>query len=147
MDLNFGPEHEAFRTEVRAFLAEHGEDAPRAGAGVAAGRAGEGLLRWQKILIEHGYSARTIPQEYGGYGAEPDILKRVIIDEEFNSAGVSRGFGGQGPEMLVPTLLEHGSEAQKLRWIGPTIRGEAVWSGSATSSSRWTHRGSRCVHS
>jgi alkylation response protein AidB-like acyl-CoA dehydrogenase len=127
MDLNFGPEHEAFRTEVRAFLAEHGEDAPRAGAGVAAGRAGEGLLRWQKILIEHGYSARTIPQEYGGYGAEPDILKRVIIDEEFNSAGVSRGFGGQGPEMLVPTLLEHGSEVQKLRWIGPTVRGEVVW--------------------
>jgi len=29
--------------------------------------------------------------------------------------------------MLVPTLLEHGSEAQKRSWIGPTIRGEVVW--------------------
>ena len=29
--------------------------------------------------------------------------------------------------MLVPTLLEHGSEEQKQRWIGPTIRGEVVW--------------------
>jgi len=85
------------------------------------------LLAWQMLLIEKGYAARTIPREYGGHGAPHDILKRVIIDEEFNTAGVSRGVGGQGPEMLVPTLLEHGSEAQKKEWIGPTIRGEVVW--------------------
>jgi alkylation response protein AidB-like acyl-CoA dehydrogenase len=127
MDLSYGAEHEAFRREVRAFLARHAERAPRAGAGVAAGRAGPALLEWQALLIEHGYAARTIPVEYGGYGAEPDILKPAIIDEEFNAAGVSRGIGGQGPEMLVPTLLEHGSEAQKRRWIRPTIRGEVVW--------------------
>jgi len=127
MDLSFGPEYEAFRSEVRSFLERHRDTAPRAGAGVAAGRAGAALLEWQEVLIEHGYSARTIPKEYGGHGAEPDILKRVIIDEEFNRADVSRGFGGQGPEMLVPTLLEHGSEAQKQRWIGPTLRGEVIW--------------------
>jgi alkylation response protein AidB-like acyl-CoA dehydrogenase len=33
----------------------------------------------------------------------------------------------QGPSMLVPTLLEHGSEAQKQAWIGPTMRGEVIW--------------------
>jgi alkylation response protein AidB-like acyl-CoA dehydrogenase len=127
MDLSYEAEHEAFRREVRAFLARHAGRAPGAGAGVAAGRAGRALLEWQALLIEHGYAARTIPVEYGGYGAEPDILKAVIIDEEFNAAGVSRGIGGQGPEMLVPTLLEHGSEEQKRRWIRPTIRGEVVW--------------------
>jgi alkylation response protein AidB-like acyl-CoA dehydrogenase len=127
VDLSFGPEYEAFRSEVRAFLREHGGRAPKGGAGVAAGKAGRALLEWQKLLIEHGYAARTIPKEYGGYGGDADILKRVIIDEEFNAAGVSRGIGGQGPEMLVPTLLEHGSEEQKQRWIGPTIRGEVVW--------------------
>ena len=127
MDLSYGPEYERFRQELRAFLAEHAEAAPKAGAGVPSGRAGPALLAWQALLIERGYAARTIPREYGGYGAEPDILKRVLIDEEFNAAGVSRGVAGQGPEMLVPTLLEHGSEAQKKRWIGPTIRGEVVW--------------------
>ena len=127
MDLSFGPEYEDFRSEVRAFLAEHGGRAPKGGAGVAAGKASQALLEWQKLLIEHGYAARTIPKPYGGYGGDADILKRVIIDEEFNAAGVSRGIGGQGPEMLVPTLLEHGSEAQKQRWIGPTLRGETVW--------------------
>ena len=127
MDLSFGPEHEAFRAEVRAFLREHGGRAPKGVGGVAAGRPGAALRAWQQLLIEHGYAARTIPKSYGGFGAEPDLLKRVILEEELNRAGVSRGIGGQGPEMLVPTLLEHGSEEQKRRWIGPTIRGEVVW--------------------
>jgi alkylation response protein AidB-like acyl-CoA dehydrogenase len=127
MDLSYGPRYERFRQEVRSFLAAHAASAPKGGAGVPSGRAGPALLAWQALLIEHGYAARTIPRDYGGFGAPPDILERVIIDEEFNSAGVSRGIGGQGPEMLVPTLLEHGSEAQKRRWIGPTLRGEVVW--------------------
>ncbi len=127
MDLTYGPRYESFRDELRAFLAEHAERAPRGGVGVSAGAAGDALRQWQALLIEHGYAARTIPKEYGGYGAEPDILERVIIDEELNAAGVSRGVGGQGPEMLVPTLLEHGSEEQKQRHIGPTVRGEEVW--------------------
>lgn len=127
MDLSYGPEHEAFRSQLRAFLREHAGRAPKGGAGIALGAASQTLLEWQQLLIEHGYAARSIPKQYGGFGGDADILKRVIIDEEFNAAGVSRGVAGQGPEMLVPTLLEHGSEAQKQRWIGPTIRGEVVW--------------------
>src|SRR5262249_30395200 len=61
------------------------------------------------------------------YGAEPDLLATVIMDEEFNRAGVSRGLNAQGPSMLVPTLLEHGSEEQKRRWIALTLRGEVIW--------------------
>jgi alkylation response protein AidB-like acyl-CoA dehydrogenase len=92
-----------------------------------AANPGAELIAWQELLIEHGYAARTIPPEYGGYGAAPDLLKAVIIDEEFARAGVSRGIGGQGPDMLVPTLLEHGSEEQKRRWVSPTLRGEVIW--------------------
>ncbi len=127
MDLSYGPEYEAFRAEVRAFIAAHKDKAPRAGRGVTAGKAHKAVREWQGLLIENGYAARNIPKQYGGYGAPVDILKRVIIEEEFNSAGVSRGVGGQGPEMLVPTLLEHGTEEQKQRYIGPTIRGEMIW--------------------
>ena len=53
------------------------------------------------------------PRQYGGYGAEPDILKTRIIAEEFADAGAPRGVAGQGISMLVPTLLEVGSEEQK----------------------------------
>ncbi|HEV2531817.1 acyl-CoA dehydrogenase family protein [Phenylobacterium sp.] len=119
MDLTLTPEMAAFRDEVRAFLAAHADD-------YAAG-APKDVKAWQKLLIEHGYAARTIPREYGGYGAEPDILKGRIIAEEFIRAGAPRGIANQGVSMLVPTLLEVGSEDQKRQWIGPTLRGEVIW--------------------
>ena len=87
----------------------------------------EQVLAWQRLLIEHGYAARAIPREYGGFGAEPDILKSRIIAEEFTRARAPGPLSGQGISMLVPTLLEVGSEAQKRRWIAPTLAGEIVW--------------------
>jgi len=51
----------------------------------------------------------------------------VILAEELRRAGVPGGVSGQGPDMLVPTLLEHGSEEQKRRYVAPTLRGELIW--------------------
>ncbi|MEM8766055.1 MAG: acyl-CoA dehydrogenase family protein [Pseudomonadota bacterium] len=122
MDLSYGPDYETFREEVRSFIADHRDQAPK-----GAGQRAPETLAWQKLLIEHGYAARTIPKEYGGYGAEPDILKTRIIAEEFARGKVPSGLGGQGISMLVPTLLEMGSEAQKEQFIRPTLQGEMVW--------------------
>ena len=122
MDLSYGPEHESFREEVATFLRTHRDAAPK-GEGMRAPAA----LAWQKLLIENGYAARTIPEQYGGYGAEPDLLKSRIIAEEFARAKTSTGLGGQGISMLVPTLLEMGTEEQKQQFIGPTLRGEMIW--------------------
>jgi len=119
MDLSYGPEHEAFRQETVAFIEANKHLAPRPG--------GPSALAWQALLIDRGYAARTIPRAYGGYGADPDILKSRIIAEEFARAQVSPGLGGQGISMLVPTLLEMGTEAQKVQFIGPTLRGEMLW--------------------
>ena len=124
MDLRLTPELAEFRDEVQAFLSAHRRDYE---GGAGAERPREAALAWQRLLIENGYAARTIPKAYGGYGAEPDILKSRIIAEEFTRAGAPRGFANQGISMLVPTLLEVGSEEQKLQWIGPTLRGEVVW--------------------
>ena len=88
---------------------------------------GNAAKDWQKLLIENGYTCRTIPKEYGGYGAEPDIVKSRIIAEEFSSARVNAGLGGQGISMLVPTLLEMGTQEQKEQFIRPTIHGDMVW--------------------
>lgn len=126
MNLEYDETYEAFRREVREFLEANRDKAPSGGLALG-GKPSPAMLEWQQLLIQHGYAARTIPREYGGFGAEPDLLKRVIIDEEFARAGVSRGVAGQGPDMLAPTLLEHGTEEQKRRWIGPTMRGEVIW--------------------
>jgi alkylation response protein AidB-like acyl-CoA dehydrogenase len=126
MDLSYGPTYEAFRAELRRFLAERGAEAPRLGFG-------EGILTdtkaapWQRLLIERGYAARTVPEAYGGGGFPADPLIAVLIAEEFRRAGVAGPASGQGIDMLVPTLLEHGSEEQKRRWIPPTLRGELIW--------------------
>ena len=126
MDLAYSAEYETFRAEVRDFIDTHRHRAP---ADVLRGRGGakarEEGVAWQQLLIEHGYAARTIPKEYGGYGAEPDILQSHIIAEEFGKARVRPGHDGDN--RLVPTLLELGTEEQKHTYIPPTIRGEMMW--------------------
>jgi alkylation response protein AidB-like acyl-CoA dehydrogenase len=122
MDLSYGAEYEAFRTQVRDFLVAHRDRAPR-----NESMRSERTLDWQRLLIEHGYAARTIPKEYGGYGGAPDILKSRIIAEEFATARVSQGLGGQGISMLVPTLLELGTDEQRREFIQPTIEGRMIW--------------------
>ena len=122
MDLSFGPRYEDFRSEVRKFIQEHGSKSPQAG-----NSGSKQAMAWQSLLIENGYAARTIPKDYGGYGGSPDIIESRIISEEFSKNQISTGLGGQGISMLVPVLLEMGSEAQKKQFVGPTIRGEMLW--------------------
>lgn len=128
MDLAYGEKYEAFRLEVRTFLEANAEKAPKSRGGLAdmGGRLSE-LRTWQALLIERGYAGRTIPREYGGYGAVPDPLDAVILDEEFSRARAPRGLSGQGIDMLVPTLLEHGTEEQKKTYVAPTLLGEILW--------------------
>ncbi|RAN36272.1 acyl-CoA dehydrogenase [Hyphomonas pacifica] len=124
MDLTLSPEYTAFRDHVAKLLEENAHLAP--------GPEDKGLkhpkrLAWQKFLIGEGLTARAIPTEYGGYGAEPDILKSRIIAEEFARSGVPRPLAGQGISMLVPTLLELGTPEQKEKYIRPTLHGEMIW--------------------
>ncbi len=82
---------------------------------------------WQKLLVDHGYVGRTIPREYGGHGAEPDVLEAAVIAAEFAAAGIYTGHTNQGISMLVPTLLEVGTPEQKKQWVEKTIRGDVIW--------------------
>ncbi|HUP21364.1 MAG TPA: acyl-CoA dehydrogenase family protein, partial [Thermoanaerobaculia bacterium] len=124
MDLSLGPEHEALRAEARAFLEAHRavsvtereEMADRART-----------LAWQRLLVEHGYAAREVPSEYGGFGAAADPLAELVIQQEFARAGISTGLRNQGIDMFVPTALRYGTEEQKRRFVPPTLRGELIW--------------------
>jgi len=124
MDLNLTQEYVDFRAEVAAFLQAHKDEAPHQNDRSVRS---EKRLAWQKILLAHGYAARTHPKQYGGFGAEPDALKARIIAEEFSRAKLPGGISGQGINMLVPTLLELGTDEQKEKYIKPTLAGEMVW--------------------
>ncbi len=124
MKLDLDPEYEAFRADVAEILSTNAHLAPGPDE---KGYKNPKRIAWQKLLIRNGLAARTIPKDYGGYGAEPDILKARIIGEEFARTRIQGPMSGQGIAMLVPTLLELGTEEQKQAYIRPTIEGEMIW--------------------
>ena len=132
MDLNFGSEYTDFRKEVNDFCKEYSGVLLESSKIPLSDESSSGQIKmkrsdWQKLLIEKGYFARSIPKEYGGYGGESDIIKNRIIAEEFAKNNTPPPMGGQGIDMLVPTLLELGSEEQKKEYIKPTLHGEIIW--------------------
>ena len=123
MDLRYTEEYEAFREEVRAFLKASW---PPTGA-EAEREAKEQAVRFRERAIAAGYYARSIPVEYGGSAQESDSLKAAIISEEFGAHKAPPEAMGLGPNLLVPTLIDHGTEWQKDRFIRPTMQGEIAW--------------------
>ncbi|HEX2485695.1 MAG TPA: acyl-CoA dehydrogenase family protein [Myxococcota bacterium] len=123
MDLRESPEHQAFRAEVRAFLREvwppRGDEAhlpePRQHA----------LFR--ERAVARGYLYRDVPRAYGGSEQPADAIRDAILLEEFAASGVPGSLPSVGPAMLAPTLLEWGTEAQRRRFIPPTLAHEIAW--------------------
>ena len=122
MDLEYGSDYEKFRKEVKKFIKEN----EKLNFQNPTLRSKE-RVAWQKKLIEQGYFARSIPKEYGGFGGDMDIIKSRIIAEEFSKSPIPKPLGGQGIQMLVPTMLELGNEEQKQAYIKPTLHGEMIW--------------------
>lgn len=136
MNLEYSAEYEQFRSEVRAFLAEHwSEDDANAGpAGSPAAQAFGGVIRtddrateFRIKAIERGYLYRHIPRRYGGGEQAPDALKSTIIFDEFRRARAPHELMGQGPSMLAPTLVEHGTEEQRQQFVRDTLLGRITW--------------------
>ena len=125
MELAYSQHYRALQGEVRAFIAKYGHLSPKPGGGRQ--RPSQKALDWQRLLLEHGYFARNIPKEYGGFGLPLDVLELAVIAEEIAKGGVYPGIMNQGISMLVPTLLEVGTREQCARWIERTIRGEVIW--------------------
>ena len=130
MDLEYSAEYKEFRQDLKDFLEKNKHLSPRALGRMSPIQEKDGEKpsqeqKWQQLLIEHGYAARTIPKEYGGYGAQPDPLKAHIIAEEFAKARVRPGHSGDN--RLVPTVLELGTEEQKQWLVPPSVRGEMSW--------------------
>lgn len=123
MDLEPTADQAAFRAEVRGWLAGNvpeGLPPPGTAAGFAAHR------EWEQRLHAAGYSAIHWPEEYGGRGATP--VEQAIFEEEYLLAGGPDRITVIGHNLMGPTLMEHGTEAQRERWLPPMLAAEEIWS-------------------
>ncbi|WP_375482523.1 acyl-CoA dehydrogenase family protein [uncultured Jatrophihabitans sp.] len=119
MDLSYGAPYEAFRVEVREFLAAHWDPTR------ASDRDYVSLFRREAVAA--GLLYRTVPVEYGGAGREADAFRAQVVREEFGRVRAPRELGGVGVALVVPTLLRWGTKEQKNRFIPATVAGEIRW--------------------
>lgn len=123
MDLSYGEAAEAYRTEVRAFLASHWPPA----VDVRGANLKAFIREFRAAATEAGYLYRAIPKRYGGSEQPVDVIKAQVIREEFARARAPMEVGGNGMNMTVPTLLEKGTDEQKELFIRKTVAGEYIW--------------------
>ncbi|MCB9725752.1 MAG: acyl-CoA dehydrogenase family protein [Spirochaetaceae bacterium] len=123
MDLSYGSEIEAFRGEVRSFLDANW---PPKGDDASLSRE-EQTRRFRERATAAGYLNRHVPKQYGGSEQPPDALRATVIREEFARAHAPTEPRGIGTMMLVPTLLERGTDWQKEKFVQSTIMGETTW--------------------
>ncbi len=128
MDLDDTQEQAAHRVKVRGWLKEHKGEAPvLQGPGALEDEAEIVAARrkWQGKLAEAGLAGVTWPKEYGGQGLGP--IEQVICNQEIARAKVPGILDAIGVGMLGPTIIAHGSEEQKGRYLGPMLHGDEVW--------------------
>ncbi|MEZ5077604.1 MAG: acyl-CoA dehydrogenase family protein [Solirubrobacterales bacterium] len=129
MDLRFTAEDEAFRAEVRGWLAANltGELAELAGAG-GPGREHEGLelrTEWERMLGAAGWIGLGLAREHGGRGAS--LIQQVIFAEEYARAGAPGRVNHVGEHLLAPTVAAFGTAAQRQRFLPGILSGEELW--------------------
>jgi len=128
VDLDDTPEQAEHRAKVRAWLEQHRGEAPvLSGPGALTDEAEIVSARraWQGKLAEAGLAGVTWPKEYGGRGLGP--IEQVVCNQEIARAGVPGILDAIGVGMLGPTIIAHGSEEQKARYLGPMLHGDEVW--------------------
>ncbi|MEU6847849.1 acyl-CoA dehydrogenase family protein [Streptomyces sp. NPDC046716] len=129
MEFGFGDDDETFRSEARAWLAEHIRAHPgiagRGGPGSEHEAAGE-RRAWERELGSGGWIG--IGWREGGYGNRVATLtQQVVWAEEYARARAPGRHGHIGENLLAPTLLAHGTEEQCRRFLPPIARGEELW--------------------
>jgi alkylation response protein AidB-like acyl-CoA dehydrogenase len=128
VDLDDTPEQAAYRAQVRSWLDEHKSEAPvLKGPGALEDEAEILAARraWQGRLAEGGLAGVTWPKDYGGQGLGP--IEQVICNQEIARAQVPGILDTIGVGMLGPTIIAHGSEEQKSRYLGSMLHGDEVW--------------------
>ncbi|MDX1504756.1 MAG: acyl-CoA dehydrogenase family protein [Spongiibacter sp.] len=123
MNLNYTPKQQAFREEVRSWLA-----ANVPAQALQSFDTEEGFQQhreWEAKLYEGRWGMITWPEAMGGRGA--DLLEWLIFEEEYYAAGAPLRVNQNGIFLLGPTLMEYGTEAQKQRFLTGMATGTDIW--------------------
>lgn len=143
MDFTFTPEQEAFRHELRSWLASHvppDSERLRHLQPQASPADLRFLKDWQKTVYKGGWAGISWPKEYGGRGAS--LVERMIFDEEMAAHKAPGLMNVLGLEIVGPTIITHGSQAQKQRYLANILSGEEVWSQGYSEPSSGSDLGS-----
>ena len=125
MRYEFTKEDEIFRNELREWIRNEISVDFNEWQGVdETGDDFEYSLEIRKKLAKKGWLTMAWPKEYGGQGAS--YMKQVIFNEEMSYHRMP-GRDGFGAKMLGPTLMVHGTEEQKKRFLPPIANGEVQW--------------------
>jgi alkylation response protein AidB-like acyl-CoA dehydrogenase len=128
MDPTVGEDYADFREEVRTWLSEHlvGEFHTHRGVGSPTDdTAWEVRLAWERELSDGNWLGLTWPVEYGGRGA--GLAEEIVFEYEYARAAAPARVNTQALELLGPTLLAHGSEEQKRRFLPRILAVEEMW--------------------
>jgi alkylation response protein AidB-like acyl-CoA dehydrogenase len=127
MDLNYTESERAFRDELRAWLENHIPSGWQ-GRNSAAESMEENfayLRAWQKIVHQGGWAGVSWPREYGGRGAT--LIEQVIFTEEMARAAAPPLANVLGLTLIGPTIIAHGTETQKQRFLSPILSADEIW--------------------
>ncbi|WP_068297768.1 acyl-CoA dehydrogenase family protein [Pararhodobacter sp. CCB-MM2] len=124
IDALLGPEEQAFRAEVRAFIRDTLPAQARRNADLGRHATKDEVLQWQRALYAKGWAAPTWPKEYGGTGWDPVRLYLFTLECGLGSAPKVPAFG---TKMIGPVLYTFGSKAQKDFYLPRIQRAEDWW--------------------
>jgi alkylation response protein AidB-like acyl-CoA dehydrogenase len=121
LDLTLSPKETEFRDEIRAWLSVHNPGREPAGDEAAF----QFRRAWQGTLNEAGWAGVSWPTEYGGRGAT--LVEQAIFSEELVRAGAPSLANVLGIAMGGPTVIAHGTEGQKRRYLPPILSAQEIW--------------------
>lgn len=85
----------------------------------------DALRRWQGVLFEGGWVGVSWPRRFGGQGLT--LRHKLVFEEELMRARLPQPIGTIGLEVVGPTILEFGTDAQRERLLPPLLSGEELW--------------------
>ncbi len=129
MDFNDTPEEAEFRAEANAFLKKHAKLKTGDEAGAMLGTDDPALIKkaqeWQALKADNGWACITWPKEFGGRGGTS--IQSVVWNQEEAKFSTPPSIFTIGLGMLGPTIMAHGTDEQKEKFLPKMVRGEEVW--------------------